>query len=108
MLQFAKTFQPIWAHWRNYKSSSDVSYYSSKAEAITSRRITVENLQITLSTWYGPQFLDTSCLEPHSDCRTKIDVSGGDKIPRKGGPGISQSDLLVINKVRPVTCFTVS
>ncbi|PCH40353.1 urease accessory protein UreG [Wolfiporia cocos MD-104 SS10] len=28
-----------------------------------------------------------------------IDVSGGDKIPRKGGPGISQSDLLVINKI---------
>jgi urease accessory protein len=27
-----------------------------------------------------------------------IDVSGGDKIPRKGGPGITQSDLLVINK----------
>jgi urease accessory protein len=27
-----------------------------------------------------------------------IDVSGGDKIPRKGGPGITQSDLLIINK----------
>lgn len=27
-----------------------------------------------------------------------IDVAGGDKIPRKGGPGISQSDLLIINK----------
>ncbi len=27
-----------------------------------------------------------------------IDVSGGDKVPRKGGPGITQSDLLVINK----------
>jgi urease accessory protein len=27
-----------------------------------------------------------------------IDVSGGDKIPRKGGPGITRSDLLVINK----------
>ena len=27
-----------------------------------------------------------------------IDVCGGDKIPRKGGPGITQSDLLVINK----------
>ena len=27
-----------------------------------------------------------------------IDVSGGDKIPRKGGPGITESDLLVINK----------
>ncbi len=28
-----------------------------------------------------------------------IDVSGGDKIPRKGGPGITQSDLLVVNKI---------
>ena len=28
-----------------------------------------------------------------------IDVSGGDKIPRKRGPGISTSDLLVINKI---------
>lgn len=27
-----------------------------------------------------------------------IDVAGGDKIPRKGGPGITQSDVLVINK----------
>ena len=27
-----------------------------------------------------------------------IDVSGGDKIPRKGGPGITQSDLLIVNK----------
>lgn len=27
-----------------------------------------------------------------------IDVAGGDKIPRKGGPGVTQSDLLVINK----------
>src|ERR1700683_4169881 len=28
-----------------------------------------------------------------------IDVAGGDKIPRKGGPGIIRSDLLVINKI---------
>jgi urease accessory protein len=28
-----------------------------------------------------------------------IDVAAGDKIPRKGGPGISRSDLLVINKI---------
>src|SRR5438034_5907960 len=28
-----------------------------------------------------------------------IDVSGGDKIPRKGGPGVTRSDLLVINKI---------
>ena len=28
-----------------------------------------------------------------------IDVAGGDKVPRKGGPGITSSDLLVVNKV---------
>ncbi|MFT4099471.1 MAG: urease accessory protein UreG [Burkholderiaceae bacterium] len=28
-----------------------------------------------------------------------IDVSGGEKIPRKGGPGITKSDLMVINKI---------
>ena len=28
-----------------------------------------------------------------------LDVSGGDKVPRKGGPSVSGSDLLVINKV---------
>ena len=28
-----------------------------------------------------------------------IDVSAGDKIPRKGGPGIMKSDLLIINKI---------
>ncbi len=28
-----------------------------------------------------------------------IDVAGGDKIPRKGGPGITRSDLLMINKI---------
>lgn len=28
-----------------------------------------------------------------------IDVSGGDKIPRKGGPGVTRSDLLVVNKI---------
>ena len=28
-----------------------------------------------------------------------IDVAAGDKIPRKGGPGIMKSDLLIINKI---------
>ena len=28
-----------------------------------------------------------------------IDVSGGEKIPRKGGPGVTRSDMLVINKI---------
>ena len=28
-----------------------------------------------------------------------IDVAGGEKIPRKGGPGVTRSDLLIINKI---------
>ena len=33
-----------------------------------------------------------------------IDVAAGDKIPRKGGPGITKSDLLVINKIDLAPC----
>ena len=34
-----------------------------------------------------------------STCRSScVDVAGGDKVPRKGGPGVTRSDLLVINK----------
>jgi urease accessory protein len=28
-----------------------------------------------------------------------VDVAGGDKVPRKGGPGVTTADLLVINKI---------
>jgi urease accessory protein len=28
-----------------------------------------------------------------------VDVAGGDKVPRKGGPGVTQSDLLIVNKI---------
>lgn len=41
-------------------------------------------------------------------CDAKVDrkiLQGGDKIPRKGGPGISQSDLLVVNKVNTSAHF---
>ena len=34
-----------------------------------------------------------------------IDVAGGDKVPRKGGPGITGSDLLVVNKVSFLACL---
>jgi len=40
--------------------------------------------------------VETGCC-PHTAIRD--DVAGGDKVPRKGGPGISRSDLLVINKI---------
>jgi urease accessory protein len=38
---------------------------------------------------FSPELVDVSIYV--------IDVSGGDKIPRKGGPGVTRSDLLVIN-----------
>jgi urease accessory protein len=37
-----------------------------------------------------------------------IDVAGGDKVPRKGGPGITQSDLLIINKTDLATLVGAS
>ncbi len=43
-----------------------------------------------LAASFSPELVDASIYV--------IDVSGGDKIPRKGGPGITRSDLLVINK----------
>lgn len=44
-----------------------------------------------LSATFSPDLADVTIFV--------IDVSGGDKIPRKGGPGIIRSDLLVINKI---------
>lgn len=44
-----------------------------------------------LSATFSPDLADVTIFV--------IDVSGGDKIPRKGGPGIMRSDLLVINKI---------
>ena len=44
-----------------------------------------------LAAAFSPELVDVSIYV--------IDVAGGDKIPRKGGPGITRSDLLVINKI---------
>jgi urease accessory protein len=44
-----------------------------------------------LAASFSPELVDVSIYV--------IDVAGGDKIPRKGGPGITRSDLLVINKI---------
>src|ERR1700722_8634363 len=44
-----------------------------------------------LSATFSPELADVTVYV--------IDVSAGDKIPRKGGPGITRSDLLVINKI---------
>jgi urease accessory protein len=43
-----------------------------------------------LAASFSPELVDVSIYV--------IDVAGGDKVPRKGGPGVTRSDLLVINK----------
>jgi urease accessory protein len=52
--------------------------------------IFVESGGDNLAASFSPELVDVSIYV--------IDVAGGDKIPRKGGPGITRSDLLVINK----------
>jgi urease accessory protein len=51
----------------------------------------VESGGDNLAATFSPELADL--------CLYVIDVAAGDKIPRKGGPGITRSDLLVINKI---------
>ncbi|MBK1810042.1 urease accessory protein UreG [Clostridium sp. YIM B02505] len=53
--------------------------------------ILIESGGDNLSATFSPDLADSTIYV--------IDVSGGDKIPRKGGPGITRSDLLIINKI---------
>ena len=53
--------------------------------------IFVESGGDNLAASFSPELVDISIYV--------IDVSAGDKIPRKGGPGITRSDLLIINKI---------
>src|SRR6266487_674296 len=53
--------------------------------------IFIESGGDNLAAAFSPELVDVSIYV--------IDVSGGDKIPRKGGPGITRSELLVINKI---------
>ncbi|MCY7323199.1 MAG: urease accessory protein UreG [Phormidesmis sp. CAN_BIN36] len=58
---------------------------------LTLNLIFVESGGDNLAATFSPELVDLSVYV--------IDVAGGDKIPRKGGPGITKSDLLVINKI---------
>lgn len=53
--------------------------------------ILIESGGDNLSATFSPDLADVTIFV--------IDVSGGEKIPRKGGPGITRSDLLIINKI---------
>ena len=55
------------------------------------RILFIESGGDNLSATFSPELADLSIFV--------IDVAEGDKIPRKGGPGITRSDLLVINKI---------
>ena len=53
--------------------------------------VIIESGGDNLAATFSPELADL--------CIYVIDVAGGDKIPRKGGPGITRSDLLIINKI---------
>lgn len=53
--------------------------------------VLVESGGDNLSATFSPELADLTIYV--------IDVAGGEKIPRKGGPGITRSDLLVVNKI---------
>ena len=74
----------------------DVSMNLSAVEEMTARHGDLDLLLIesggdNLAATFSPDLVDAHIYV--------IDVSAGDKIPRKGGPGITKSDLLVINKI---------
>jgi urease accessory protein len=74
----------------------DASMNLAAVEALSARfssldAVFVESGGDNLSATFSPELSDLTIYV--------IDVAAGDKIPRKGGPGITRSDLLVINKI---------
>jgi urease accessory protein len=67
-------------------------------EALDEMRARFPNVEIVflesggdnLAASFSPELVDVSIYV--------VDVAGGDKVPRKGGPGVTRSDLLIINK----------
>ena len=68
-------------------------------EAVDRLTRTFKNLQIVFIESGGDNLSATFSPELSDLTLYVIDVAAGDKIPRKGGPGITKSDLLVINKI---------
>src|SRR3954470_24619702 len=72
---------------------------SMNLEAIADLESSIHGLELVfiesggdnLAASFSPELVDVAIYV--------IDVAGGDKVPRKGGPGIMRSDLLVINKI---------
>ena len=68
-------------------------------EAVARLNLTFPQLQIVFIESGGDNLAATFSPELSDLTIYVIDVAAGDKIPRKGGPGITRSDLLVINKI---------
>ena len=68
-------------------------------EAVARLQARFENLDLVLVESGGDNLAATFSPELSDLTLYVIDVAAGDKIPRKGGPGITKSDLLVINKI---------
>jgi len=81
---------------------------SMNLEAISELEDTLPGLELifvesggdNLSAAFSPELVDVWIYV--------IDVAGGDKVPRKGGPGVQRSDLLVINKIDLATLVGAS
>ncbi|MBV9577250.1 MAG: urease accessory protein UreG [Chloroflexi bacterium] len=74
----------------------DVSMNLAAVEALTAdfpslQVVLVESGGDNLTATFSPDLADVQVYV--------IDVAGGDKVPRKGGPGVTRSELLIINKV---------
>ncbi|HEY2594879.1 MAG TPA: urease accessory protein UreG [Chloroflexota bacterium] len=74
----------------------DVSMNLAAVEALTEdfpslQVVLVESGGDNLTATFSPDLADVQVYV--------IDVAGGDKVPRKGGPGVTRSELLIINKV---------
>jgi urease accessory protein len=68
-------------------------------EAVAELGRSIPNLELLFIESGGDNLAATFSPELSDLTLYVIDVSAGDKIPRKGGPGITRSDLLVINKI---------
>jgi urease accessory protein len=80
--------------WPGTAIREDASINLDAVERITALHhpdiVFIESGGDNLSATFSPELSDLTLYV--------IDVAGGDKVPRKGGPGITKSDLLVINK----------
>lgn len=86
MLLFVRIFLPTLVLSKNCRHVSTLKCFSLKAAVLS----IINQIGDNLAANYSRELADYIVYV--------IDVSGGDKIPRKGGPGITESDLLVVNK----------